>query len=145
MSAQPPPASLAPPPPPLVRHVLRVLACDDVVRLRDFYVAVFGWRVTVDLPVYVELDVPTGLRVGLYVREGFARNTHASPAPRPSEATTASELYLRVDDVPAALARLVAAGGRLLSPTGPRPWGDEAAYVSDPEGKVVAVACPLAL
>ncbi len=138
-------SSSAPPPPPLVRHVLLVLACDDVLRLRDFYVGVFGWRATVDLPVYVELDVPTGLRLGLYAREGFARNTHASPAPRPTEGTTASELYLRVDDVPAALARLVAAGGRLLSPVHPRPWGDEAAYVADPEGNVVAVACPIAL
>ena len=135
----------SPPPPPLVRHVLLVLACDDVVRLRDFYVGAFGWRVTVDLPVYVELDVPTGLRVGLYARPGFAKNTGEAPAARPAAGTTASELYLRVDDVPAALARLVAAGGRLLSPVHPRPWGDEAAYVADPEGNVVAVSCPLAL
>ena len=140
-----PPTSPVPPPPPLVRHVLLVLACDEVTRLRDFYVGVFGWRITVDLPVYVELAVPTGLRVGLYVRPGFARNTGESPAPPPTAGTTSSELYLRVDDVPAALARLVAAGGRLLSPTGPRPWGDEAGYVADPEGNVVAVACPLAL
>ena len=46
-----------------VRHVLIVLACDDVARARDFYISVFGWEVVVDLPVYAELAVPTGLRV----------------------------------------------------------------------------------
>lgn len=138
----PPPPPSAPPPPPLVRHVLLVLACDDVARLKAFYVGVFGWRATVDLPVYVELEVPTGLRVGLYAREGFARNTGEAPAPRPTSGTTASELYLRVDDVPEALDRLVAAGGRLLSPVEARPWGDDAGYVADPEGNVVAVSRP---
>ena len=135
----------SPTPATMVRHVLLVLACDDVARLKEFYVGAFGWRAVVDLPVYVELDVPTGLRLGLYVRPGFAHNTGEPPAPPPARGTTASELYLRVDDVPAALARLVAAGGRLLSPVGPRPWGDEAGYVADPEGNVVAVSCPLAL
>lgn len=123
--------------------MLLVLACDDVPALRDFYVGTFGWRVMVDLPVYVELEVPTGLRVGLYLRAGFARNTGEPPAPTPTTGTTSCELYLRVDDVPAALARLVAAGGRLLSPVLPRPWGDEAGYVADPEGNVVAVSRPL--
>lgn len=126
----------------LVRHVLLVLACDDVARAKAFYVSVFGWRATVDLPVYVELDVPTGLRVGLYARPGFARNTGEPPAARPAEGTTACELYLRVDDVEAALARLVAAGGRLLSAAALRPWGDLAGYVADPDGNVVAVSRP---
>ncbi len=137
--------SLPPPSAVPVRHVLVVLACDDVARAKAFYVDAFGWHATVDLPVYVELHVPTGLRVGLYERAAFARNTGEAPAPRPATGTTAAELYLRVDDVPAALARLVAVGGRLLSPAGPRPWGDEAAYVADPEGNVVAVARPPAL
>lgn len=126
-----------------VRHVLVVLACADVARSKAFYVGVFGWRVCVDLAVYVELEVPTGLRVGLYARDGFARNTGEAPAASPARGTTSSELYLRVDDVPAALARLLAAGGRLLSATAPRPWGDEAAYVADPDGNVVAVSRPL--
>jgi catechol 2,3-dioxygenase-like lactoylglutathione lyase family enzyme len=126
-----------------VRHVLVILACGDVARSRAFYLGVFGWKVVVDLPVYVEMVVPTGLRVGLYRREGFAANTGEPPSPAPAEGTTATELYLRVDDVPAALARLLANGARLLSAPSPRPWGDEAAYVADPDGNVVAVSRPL--
>jgi predicted enzyme related to lactoylglutathione lyase len=125
-----------------VRHVLIVLACDDVVRAKTFYVSVFGWDVIVDLPVYVELAVPTGLRVGLYARTEFERNTRESSAPRPPKGTTACELYLRVDDVGAAYARCLAAGGRSLSAPAPRTWGDEAGYVADPDGNVVAVSRP---
>jgi uncharacterized protein len=125
-----------------VRHVLLVLACDDVARSKAFYGDVFGWRVVVDLPVYVEMEVPTGLRVGLYTREEFSRNTGEPSAPTPTRGTTASELYLRVGDVDAALARLVASGARLLSPAQRRNWGDVAGYVADPDGNVVAVSRP---
>jgi catechol 2,3-dioxygenase-like lactoylglutathione lyase family enzyme len=126
-----------------VRHVLVVLACDDVARSKAFYEAVFGWRVIVDLAVYVELEVPTGLRVGLYARTGFASNTGEAPAGRPPTGTTACELYLRVDDPEAALERLAAAGARLLSRVAPRVWGDEAGYAADLDGNVVAVSRPL--
>jgi uncharacterized glyoxalase superfamily protein PhnB len=97
----------------------------------------------VDLPVYVEMEVPTGLRVGLFDRQGYSGNTGEPSAPTPVRGTTASELYLRVDDVDAALARLLAAGARLLSPAAPRAWGDVAGYVADPDGNVVAVSLPV--
>ena len=136
-----------PPPSPAagveVRHVLVVLAVDDVARSKDFYVSAFGWRLVVDLPVYVEMEVPTGLRVGLYARAGFAGNTGEPPASRPTAGTTTCELYLRVDDPAAALARIRVCGGRVLSEVAPRPWGDEAGYAADPDGNVVAVSRPL--
>jgi predicted enzyme related to lactoylglutathione lyase len=127
-----------------VRHVLLVLACEDVSRAKTFYVGAFGWRVVVDLSVYVEMEVPTGLRVGLYARPVFARNTGEEPAPSPTRGTTACELYLRADDPRSALDHVVAQGGRLLSPVAPRPWGDEAGYAADPDGNVVAVSRPIA-
>jgi uncharacterized glyoxalase superfamily protein PhnB len=86
------------------------------------------------------MEVPTGLRVGLYARTGFAANTGEAPAGRPKVGTTACELYLRVDDPEAALERLVAAGARLLSRVAPRSWGDEAGYAADLDGNVVAVS-----
>jgi predicted enzyme related to lactoylglutathione lyase len=126
-----------------VRRVLLVLSCEHVARARAFYERAFGWPVKADLPVYVEMEVPTGLRVGLYARDLYAGNTGEPAAPAPRDGTSACELYLYVDDPQAALDRLVAAGGRLLTPVSPRRWGDEAGYVADPEGNVVAVARPL--
>ena len=52
-------------------------------------------------------------------------------------------LYLRVDDLPAAVDALEAAGARLLSAAAPRDWGDEAAYFADPDGNVLVVARPV--
>ena len=115
-------------------------AFDRLARARAFYTHAFGWEVKVDLPVYVEMEVPTGLRVGLYAREWYEGNTREPSAAAPRTGTTACELYLRVDDPRAALERLVAAGGRRLAPVEPRRWGDEAGYAADPEGNVVAVA-----
>lgn len=127
----------------IVRRVLLVLSCEDVARAKAFYLRAFGWELKADLPVYVEMAVPTGLRVGLYARDLYAGNTGEPPASAPRAGTTACELYLYVDDPRPALERLVAAGGRLLTPVAPRAWGDEAGYVADTEGNVVAVARPL--
>jgi predicted enzyme related to lactoylglutathione lyase len=126
-----------------VHRVLLVLACQDVARARAFYVRAFGWPVKADLPVYVEMEVPTGLRVGLYAREYYERNTAEPASAMPREGTTACELYLYVDDPVSALERVVSAGARRLSAVAPRPWRDEAGYAADPEGNVVAVARPL--
>lgn len=126
-----------------VRHVLLVLCCDDVARAKAFYARAFGWEVKVDLGVYVEMAVPTGLRVGLYARDLYVGNTAEPAAAAPRVGTTSCELYLRVEDPRAALERVVTAGGRLLAAVAPRRWGDEAGYAADPEGNVVAVSRPL--
>lgn len=125
------------------RHILTILAVSDLRRCRGFYDAAFGWRVSEDVPVYVEYALPGGMLLGLYQREGFARNTGVTPAAVPPGAITATEIYLRVEDLAEAADRLQAAGARLLSPAAPRAWGDEAAYFADPEGNVLVVARPL--
>ncbi len=128
---------------PLPRLALVILAVADLPRARAFYDAAFGWPADVDVPVYVEYALPGGLRLGLYDRAGFARNTGEPPAPPPAAGTAATELYLYPDDVPAAIVRVEAAGARLLSALAPRGWGDEAAYYGDPDGNVLVLARPL--
>jgi predicted enzyme related to lactoylglutathione lyase len=124
--------------------VLVVLAVDDVPRAAAFYREAFGWTATVSLPHYVELALPAGMRLGLYRRDGFARNTGVAPAPVAAGAVGPAELYLHADDLSAALDRVTRAGGRLLAPLAPRDWGDDAAYFADPDGHVVVVARPSA-
>lgn len=124
----------------MTKHVLTILAVDDVARARAFYGAAFGWAVAVDVPVYVELALPGGMRLGLYERVGFGRNTGQVPARVPSGELAPTELYFQSDDLEAACARLEAAGARLLSARAARPWGDEVAYYADPDGNVLALA-----
>ncbi len=129
--------------PVLPRHILTILAVADLPRSRAFYDAAFGWPLQVEVPVYVEYSLSPGQGVGLYQRQGFARNTGIAPAAVPAGAIAGTEIYLRVDDFGAAVERLKAAGARLLSPAAPREWGDEAAYFADPDGNVLVVARPL--
>jgi catechol 2,3-dioxygenase-like lactoylglutathione lyase family enzyme len=123
-----------------VRRLLLILAVEDLGRARRFWDAAFGWEVAAEVPVYVEYRVAPSLGLGLYARGGFARNTGIPPAAVPPGGIAATEVYLLVDDLPAAVRRLEAAGARLLSPAAAREWGDEAAYFADPDGNVVVVA-----
>jgi predicted enzyme related to lactoylglutathione lyase len=125
-----------------VKHVLTILAVADVSRAARFYAQALGWRPAVEAPVYVELQGPSGMRLGLYERQGFGRNTGQMPMAVPAGALAPAELYFHVDDVPAAAERLTAAGARVLSAAALRDWGDEAAYFADPDGNVVVVAKP---
>lgn len=126
------------------RLSLVILAVRDLTRATRFYTDVFGWSVAVEVPVYVEFELPDGMRLGLYQREAFIKNTESPAAPRLAGHTTATELYLTVDDLVATIARLAAADAPCRSPLAPRPWGDTAAYYEDPDGNVVVVARPTA-
>lgn len=123
-----------------IQDTITLLAVADLARAVGFYQRAFGLERAVDTPVYVELPLREGHTLGLYQREGFAKNVGQTPIAAPSAAITSTELYLRVGDLDAAIARLERADARLLSPRAPRPWGEEAAYYADPDGNVVAVA-----
>lgn len=127
-----------------VRHVLTILAVAELGPAVAFYRAAFSWDVEVETPVYVELRMPGGQRLGLYQRDGFGRNTGQVPAMIAAGELAPCELYFITDDVDAAATRLAGAGARALSPRALRSWGDEAAYFADPMGNVLVVARPAA-
>ncbi len=120
-----------------------ILAVTDLPRAAAFWRAVTLAQSAVEVPVYVELELPGATRLGLYAREGFARNVTVEVAPPPRAGATSTELYLRCDDLDAIEARLRAAGAPCLSPRAERPWGDLASYWADPDGNVVVAARPI--
>ena len=124
----------------VARHVLTILAVDDAQASAAFYSAAFGWTPAVTTQIYVEFTIAGGQRIGLYEREGFARNTGQLPAKIAAGALAPTELYFHTDDIHAAITRIERAGARELSPLGRRPWGDEAAYFADPTGNVLVLA-----
>lgn len=122
------------------RHALTILAVRNLDASLRFYRQAFGWELPVATPVYAELLLPGGMRLGLYQREAFARNTGEMPSETPPGTITSTELYFYVDQPDEAVAALEAAGARELSPWSKRDWGDDAAYFADPEGNVVVIA-----
>ncbi|MCC7000284.1 MAG: VOC family protein [Deltaproteobacteria bacterium] len=131
---------------PAPRLVLVILAVRDLAAMVAFYRDLLGATATVEVPVYVELALAGGMRLGLYVDTGFASNTGVLPPATAPDALTRTELYLGCDGagLEAALGRATRLGARVLSALAPRPWGDEAAYLCDPEGNTVVLARPLA-
>ena len=125
------------------RHTLTILAVEELAGAVRFYTTAFGWPQVVDVPVYAEFALPGGMRLGLYQRQGFGRNTGQLPGRLQAGELSSTELYFQVDDIAEAIGRLQAAGARPLSALAARDWGDEAAYFADPEGNVLVVARPL--
>lgn len=121
-------------------HPLTVIAVSDVERAVGFYQSAFGWPRRADFPIYVELALPDGRGVAFYERNAFGLNTGQVPAPVAAGQLSGTELYLRCEDLDAAIGRLETLGARPLSPRRLRDWGDEVAYFADPEGHVLALA-----
>jgi predicted enzyme related to lactoylglutathione lyase len=95
----------------------------------------------VDVPVYVEFNLPEGTRLGLYAATSFGLNTGRSVVPAAqAPLTTRTELYLFPEDLDGTIAAVAAAGGEPLSALAGRSWGDDAAYFADPDGNVIALA-----
>jgi predicted enzyme related to lactoylglutathione lyase len=124
------------------RLALVILAVDDLARSAAFYDQAFGWPRTIESPVYIELALPGGMRLGLYARDGFRRTIGHSPAPAPAD-VTATELYVYVADIDLASRKVLDAGGRTLGRAAARDWGDVVGYLSDPDGNVLALARPM--
>lgn len=101
----------------------------DASALQAFYGGVFGWTVTPSAHGYgvVSTGAPRG------IHGGIAQAGPRSPAP--------VVLYVEVDDLDAAAARAVAAGGTVLM----RPTALPAmtlAMVADPEGNAIGLVRP---
>ena len=122
------------------RHALTILAVKDLAAATVFYKKSFEWEQIVEAPVYVEFALPCGMRLGLYQRESFAKNTGQLPASTPVGDITPTELYFYVEEPNVAVASALSAGARLLSGMSMRDWGDEAAYLADPDGNVLVLA-----
>ena len=123
-----------------MRLALVILAVRDRDLAAEFYREALGWKLSVDVRVYAELEGPGGERLGIYQREAFAKNTGELPQEIEPGDLAPTELYFYVDDLAAACERVLASGGRPLSPRKKRPWGEEVAYFADPDGNVLALA-----
>jgi predicted enzyme related to lactoylglutathione lyase len=122
-------------------QVITILYVRELERSARFYDVAFHWRKTVDENVYVEYEVNPGARVGLMPQANTAHFLGAElGARRPTDGCPRAEIYVRLEDLAAAVGRLEAAAATCVSDLATRPWGDRAAYFLDPDGYVVAVA-----
>jgi lactoylglutathione lyase len=125
------------------RHALTILAVQDLATSLRFYQELLGWPLQVQVPVYVELAGPFGMRLGLYERESYGINTGQVPVrPTPGQAG-GTEIYFFCSDLEERVELARKLGARELSPASDRAWGDKVAYFADPDENVVALARPI--
>ena len=92
-------------------------------KAQAFYAALFGWDISANNAM--------GYRV---VDTGSERGINGGIWPAPPEAHDFVQLFVDVDDVPAAAKRVAELGGKVIIPPQKLPDGDEMAIIQDPVG-----------
>jgi lactoylglutathione lyase len=127
-----------------MRFGYTILYVSDVASSLEFYERALGQRRRFlhESGQYAELD--TGeTALALAAHELAAANLPGvyRPEERPS-ARPAFEVCFVTDDVQAAFDRAVGEGATAVSAPQTKPWGQDVAYVRDPDGNLVELASP---
>lgn len=118
-----------------------ILYVSDQRRAREFYAKVLDELPSLDVPGMTEFWLAPGVKLGLMPENGIAKILGAhTPHPSTANGVPRCELYLKYGSVTAYYERALAAGGKAVSAAAPRDWGDEVAYVCDPDGHIIAFA-----
>jgi uncharacterized protein len=119
-----------------------ILYVKDQAASREFFQAVLNQAPSLDVPGMTEFTVAEHTVIGLMPEGGIAGLLDLDPA-EAFRGSMRGEIYLVVPRPEDYHRRALAAGARELSPLAPRDWGDQAAYSLEPNGYVLAFACPL--
>ena len=95
------------------------------VALFDFYRDLFDWQIQVD----------PEMGYGMVETKGSGINGGIGPSRGPNQVT----FYIEVDDLPKVIARVEAAGGKIVVPITEIPGGVSFAQFADPDGNVIGL------
>lgn len=126
-----------------VRLVSTIIAVSDLECSTQFYSKIFQWKLFLQEEPVTIFELPDKNHFMLYKKESFAINPGQKPTMVSDGSITATEFYFHTQGLEEIIQRMETHGARMLSSLAKRDWGDEAAYYSDPDGNVIAVARPL--
>src|SRR3954451_16014756 len=123
-----------------MRFGYTILYVGDVEASVDFYERALGLkpRLVHDSGEYAELE--TGATALAFASHGLAAQNVPSLAPGSGNSF---EVCLVTEDVSAGFEQAVGAGAAPVSEPATKPWGQEVAYVRDPDGVLVELASPV--
>ncbi len=122
-----------------------ILYVENVSTQMSFYKQAFGFTQKLLTPEedYGELNTgATVLAFGKHeltesnLSEGYLKS---SPKSKPF----GIEIGITTQNVDAAIEKVIQAGGTLYEPKQTKPWGQEVAYVRDPEGFLIEICTPM--
>jgi lactoylglutathione lyase len=125
-----------------MRFGYTILYVRDVAASVDLYERAFGQprRFVHESGDYAELD--TGTTTLSFASHELAGSNLPGAFGRPDGVTTAFEVCFVTDDVAGAYERAVREGAEPVTPPQTKPWGQDVAYVRDPDGNLVELASP---
>lgn len=107
----------------------------------DFYSKVLGSEPTLNVPGMTEFTIAENLKLGLMPEDSIAKIiTPKTPHPSTASGTPRCELYIYTDNIEDKFKRAIAAGAKEISGIEKRGWGDNAGYLADPDGHIIAFA-----
>ncbi|CAN5217111.1 hypothetical protein BH09BAC5_BH09BAC5_29100 [soil metagenome] len=124
-----------------MKKIIFILYVKDQFVSRDFYSITLGIHPILDVPGMTEFELFSGVKIGLMPEKNIAKII-SPPLPEPSIANGVPrcEVYLYVENAADYLKRGILAGGKPVSELSLRDWGDQAGYIADPDGNVLAFA-----
>jgi catechol 2,3-dioxygenase-like lactoylglutathione lyase family enzyme len=128
-----------------LRFGYTILYVADVAASLDFYERALGQRrrFVHETGQYAELE--TGATaLGLAARELAAASVPGLYRPeRRTGAQPTFEVCFVTDDVQGAFARAIGEGAEEVTAPQTKPWGQDVAYIRDPDGNLVEIASPV--
>jgi lactoylglutathione lyase len=127
-----------------VRFGYTILYVADVAASLDFYERALGQRRRFlhESGQYAELDTG-GTALAFAAHELASANLPGVYRPEESAGTRpAFEVCFVCEDVQSAFDRAVTEGAKAVTPPQTKPWGQDVAYVRDPDGNLVELASP---
>ncbi len=126
------------------------MICHFILYVRDqavstkFYTHVLAMEPVLDVPGMTEFKLGDQCVLGLMPEKGIKQLLGNSiQDPEKTNGIARAEIYLRVREPKEFLDRAKQNHAVLLSGLENRNWGDKVGYIADPDGHVVAFACPI--
>jgi len=118
-----------------------IIYVSDQLRSKEFYSKVLNLEPSLDVPGMTEFTLEDNCKLGIMPEKGIAKIL-GDKTRHPSEGNgiPRCEIYLYVNKVDEYYNRAIGVGAKEVSPPMQRDWGDTVAYVTDPDGHIVAFA-----
>lgn len=121
-----------------------ILYVSDQYRSRVFYENLLGQPPSLDVPGMTEFELGPGVKLGLMPESGIAKILgSACPHPATANGVPRCGLYLQCGNVNEYYQLALRGGAKAVSPPQLRDWGDEVAYVADPDGHILTFAAAI--
>ena len=118
-----------------------ILYVADQERSKIFYQSLLEANPVTDVPGMTEFQLNANCKLGLMPESGIAKIlTPKLPHPSSGNGVPRCELYLTINNVEAHFLRCQQLNLMIVDRLSARDWGDNAFYISDPDGHVIVFA-----